>query len=175
MARHWNLISIHFLRDCSNITDFHLFFKGPLKILQERLPGVCFFGWYLDYYLFSFRHFHIIYIWFHLGEALKRARRIQAGAFPLEFNSSLWYVCISMYIAFLLLSKIGYPCLLRSSGDDSIFVPLTGGVFLLGDRGIVLHLSCFFHHLTSTSDKSWVTVAIYGSWLVYTHQRTRLC
>ena len=38
------------------------------------------------------------------------------------------------------------------SGDDLIFVPLTGSVFLMGDRGIVLHLSQFLHHFASTSD-----------------------
>ena len=54
-----------------------------------------------------------------------------------EFNSSLWHVCIHIYIGFLLLSKIGHPCLLRGSGDDIIFVSLTGDIFLLGDRGIV--------------------------------------
>ena len=54
-----------------------------------------------------------------------------------EFNSSLWHACIYIYIGFLLLSKIGHPCLLRGSWDDIILTPPTGDVLLLGDCGIV--------------------------------------
>ena len=54
---------------------------------------------------------------------------------------------------FLLLSNIGNPCLLWCSGDDIIIALLIGSIFLLWDRGIMLHLSCLYHHLTSTFDK----------------------
>ena len=87
----------------------------------------------------------------HLGKEPKHARRIQAGAFPINSTAtSGMYVYI---LGFLLLFNIRPPCLLWGSGNDIIFAPLTDGAFLLGDHGIVLYLSCFFHHLASASDK----------------------
>ena len=109
---------------------------------------------HFNYWSSNLRLITLLFCFRQYGFTLGKHRSVHVG---FKLGLSLWIqqlplICMYIYRVFATLQHRA-PCLLWCSRDDIIIALLTGGVFLLRDHGIVLHLGCLYHHLTSEFDK----------------------